>query len=570
MSYSNGLLQPNNNNITSVKGEKGPPGPPGPPGIGFKLVGPDYDMDEKKIFRLKTQPDVKIDADYDSYVLDMKSGVNKEYLKLNCLTKDDAGNNFDANQSVIHNTEPYYDGLYQKTSLVSKEYVDLMDTNLEQKIQNKADLSTNNEQTFNSIINVPNFDPGYSNMSDVMNKGYIDGQDLKKADKTDVLLRNGVNKMSAPLDMNNQYINNLSTPSTHLHGANKAYVDLTALSVLGENKMLSNLDMNKNKIINCSDPTSDNDIVTKTYMESYVSTSHIQSSNRNNVFKYIMDDPAGELTEEDDIKLGDIVTYQASPHQINKNVVDMKLLLDQLGKGYYSSRVGVNLFTLENSNYTLCFELLWSDGNIDPGTVYVNGVSSIETIHNTSKKIFESQKYARLICQFDKSQNIGNNYLMIDIVMKMESGAPYTPNLQTCVVIYGVTGYQSDVQPNVYDLIYYVDNGKVVFNEEIDMNTHAIKGILEGTNDDQAVNYKQLNSSNDNLKAYLETKILSLQPKSYFNTIFEYFFDLLDPSNFIMSDTYGAVVSGLIGNLVFNPTKFFADFEPNKGFMTDF
>ena len=119
-------------------------------------------------------------------------------------------------------------------------------------------------------------------------------------------------------------------------------------------------------------------------------------------------------------------------------ILYMKLLLDQSGKGYYSSRVGVNLFTLANSNYTLCFELLWSDGNIDPGTVYINGVSSIETIHNTSKKIFESQKYARLICQFVKSQNIGNNYLMIDISMKMKSGAPYTPNLQTYMLSFMV------------------------------------------------------------------------------------------------------------------------------------
>ena len=411
---------------------------------------------------------------------------------------------------------------------MNRDHIETVKAEVDLKLTNKADLTTNDEQTFNSIINVPNFDPGYSNMSNVMNKKYIDIQDLKKADKTDVLLRNG------------------------------------------DNKMLSNLDMNKNKIINCSDPTSDNDVVTKKYMESHVSTSHIQSSNRNNVFKYIMDDPAGELTEEDDIKLGNIITYQASPHQINKNVVDMKLLLDQLGKGYYSCRVGVNLFTLANSNYTLCFELLWSDGNIDPGTVYINGVSSIETIHNTAKKIFESQKYARLICQFDKSQNIGNNYLMIDIVMKMKSGALYTPNLQTYVVIYGVTGYQSDVQPNVYDLLYYVDNGKVVFNEEIDMNTHAIKGILEGTNDDQAVNYKQLNSFNDNLKTYLENKIKLLQPKSYYNTIFEYFYDLTEPSKFTMSDSFGAVVSGLNGNLVFNPTKLLADFEPNKGFMGGF
>ena len=36
-----------------------------------------------------------------------------------------------------------------------------------------------------------------------------------------------------------------------------------------------------------------------------------------------------------------------------------------------------------------------------------------------------------------------------------------------------------------------------------------------------------------------------------------------------MSDSYGAVVSGLV-NLVFNPTKLLADFEPNKGFMGGF
>ena len=37
-----------------------------------------------------------------------------------------------------------------------------------------------------------------------------------------------------------------------------------------------------------------------------------------------------------------------------------------------------------------------------------------------------------------------------------------------------------------------------------------------------------------------------------------------------MLDSIGAVVSGLNGNLVFNPTKFLADFDPIKGFMGDF
>ncbi len=237
MSYSNGLL-PNNNNLTSVKGEKGDKGACG---IGFKLIGSDYDMDDKKIFKLKTQNDVAVDADYDSYVKDLSSAVNKDYLKLNCLTKDAAGNNFDANQSVIHNTEPYYDGLYHKTSLVSKEYIDLIDTNLEQKIdskiQNKADLSTNNEQTFNSIINIPNFDPGYSNMSNVMNKKYIDAQDIEKADQTYVDNTFFSKKSGGTMDNiiqfnqsnpeNQRQIHYLGLPQYNTSAASKAYVNST-------------------------------------------------------------------------------------------------------------------------------------------------------------------------------------------------------------------------------------------------------------------------------------------------------------------------------------------------------
>ena len=552
------------------------------PAIGFKLTDDgNYDINGKILFNARTNVDANEDDSYDKIKKDYQSVPNKEYLNNHFLKRDKTGVYYDLRGLSIQNSEDFDQNSSNNKTLINKGYVDssihlantmnrdhieTVKAEVDLKLANKADLQTSTEQTFNSIINVPNFDQGYSNLSNVMNKGYIDSQDLKKADKTDVLLRNGDNKMSASLDMNNQYINNLSSPSTHLQGANKAYVDLTALSVLGENKMLSNLDMNKNKIINCSDPTSENDVVTKKYMESHVSTSHIQSSNRNNVFKYIMDDPALELTEEDDIKLGNIVTYQASPHQINKNVVDMKLLLDQLGKGYYSCRVGVNLFTLANSNYTLCFELLWSGGNIDPGTVYVNGVSSIETIHNTSKKIFESQKYARLICQFDKSQNIGNNYLMIDIVMKMKYGLPYTPNLETYVVIYGVTGYQSDVQPNIYDSFMNFENDEINFEKIIDMNDNLIIGLRNADRDKGAVNLKQVTDLLNNRFFALITQINTKQNKSNYQLIFDYFFDLLDPDSFDMENSFGSNIESVGGKLMMKNTVSLSDFDVKDGF----
>ncbi|KAL9974974.1 hypothetical protein ACROYT_G012086 [Oculina patagonica] len=296
------------------------------PAIGFKQLGADFDMDNKKIFRLNTQADVAIDADYDSYALDLSSGVNKGYLKLNCLTKDVAGNNFDANQATINNSAPYYDGLYQKTTLVSKEYVDLMDTNLEQKIdskiQNKADLSTNNEQTFNSIINVPNFDQYYSNLSNVMNKRYIDAQDALKADKIYVNATFQTKKTSAILAASIQ-----NKPS-------KQYVDSTfltkavangivqnvqnRLNIHGSNSMQADLDMNSHKITNIKTPSNDTDAVNKKYMLDYVGKSHVQSANGENKFKYIMDDPNAQVSEEDDAELVNVVTFQNSPHKIHQ------------------------------------------------------------------------------------------------------------------------------------------------------------------------------------------------------------------------------------------------------------
>ncbi|KAL9983686.1 hypothetical protein ACROYT_G005902 [Oculina patagonica] len=318
MSYSNGLLQ----NKETVVGRNGKDGKDG---VGFKLTDSgDYNMDKKKIFGLKTPNDVAFDADLDTYAKDLSSAVNKRYVNQFLKKKNSDETHFDCVGLSLQNTEAYYDGLYNDLSIPNVEYVKLEDNKvkaeLNNKLADKADLSTNNEQTFNSIINVPNFDQGYSNISNVMNKRYIDSRDALKADKTSVLLRNGVNKMFAPLDMNNHYINNVSTPSTHLQASNKAYVDMIALSVLGENKMLANLDMNGHTITNLKQPKKGTDASNKMYVDSYVDSSHITSIDKGNVFNNIMIDSDNQLSEENDIELGDLIHHPNPVHQINKKI----------------------------------------------------------------------------------------------------------------------------------------------------------------------------------------------------------------------------------------------------------
>jgi len=42
------------------------------------------------------------------------------------------------------------------------------------------------------------------------------------------------------------------------------------------------------------------------------------------------------------------------------------------------------------------------------------------------------------------------------------------------LIVYGVKGSQSNVDSDVYDTVYVVENGKMVIQTDIDMNNHII------------------------------------------------------------------------------------------------
>ena len=246
------------------------------------------------------------------------------------------------------------------------------------------------------------------------------------------------------------------------------------------------INMNGKAITNLKDPVNDQDAATKKYMETHVNNSHVTGSDKSNAFQYVMNNHYDQLIEEDDIEFGDLITLKSSPHSINKKVIDTKLIFDA-GHGYYSSRLSINLYVLPNGSYTMAFELLWSDDDVDRDTVSLNGISAVETIHDLSNKTFNN--YSRLIMQFSKSTDTAPNHLYVDIVIKMKSGKSYPPKLQTYMVCYGIKGIQSDVPSTVYDALWGVDNGVVTFNEPIDMGSKKITGVADGVVNGDAVNH---------------------------------------------------------------------------------
>ena len=323
--------------------------------------------------------------------------------------------------------------------------------------------------------------------------------------------------------------------------------------------MNGDLDMNFNKITNLQDPTTDSGAVTKKVLIENTTQSHVSPIGQENVFDKVMTDHTYQLSEENDIELGELVTYQNSLHKVNKKAISIKLLLDGQ-KGYYSSRLGINMYTYNNDYYTMIIEIFYPN-EIDKNTVDIDVVSVYEIINKITTRV--SDDHCRTLVQVHKTQQHGNNYLYVDIVMKMKSKNPYIPKLQCYLIIYGIKSYQSNVDSSVYDALWYIDNSKkLAFNTSITLQNQSISGVADAKNDDDGVNYKQLNT----LEAKLLGKLVALQQKSYYNTIFEYFFDFLDPSEFTMSDSFGAVLSGLGSNLVFQTTKLLKEFKPRDGF----
>lgn len=71
----------------------------------------------------------------------------------------------------------------------------------------------------------------------------------------------------------------------------------------------------------------------------------------------MLDNPADECIDEDDIM--SIKITNKDYHNINKTTYEIKLHLDS--KGYYSSRLGVDMYPLKTSQYTFvlpCITLL--------------------------------------------------------------------------------------------------------------------------------------------------------------------------------------------------------------------
>ena len=289
-------------------------------------------------------------------------------------------------------------------------------------------------------------------------------------------------------------------------------VQYEALNRQSPNPMLDPIDMGNNFITNVKKPGPSN--------SNYATTVHfvnktiddrlkhsVQSADTSNAFQYVMDDPAGQFYDEDDIK--GIKKTDKDFHKSNKETYEMQLLLDS--RGYYSSRLGVNMYILPNGEYSLVYELYYPN-SIDSSTVQISAISAVETVSKVTTNVFNN--HTRSIIHLHKYNNVAPNRLMIDMVLKNKAGISYANELTIFVIVYGVSGYVNNVHTSVWDRLFEVTNNSIKFEAAIDMNGHnidmkngLIKGLEDGNENNDSVNVKQLNEMESNITNYVKAEI---------------------------------------------------------------
>ena len=355
-----------------------------------------------------------------------------------------------------------------------------------------------------------------SDDKDGANKKYVDDEIAKLPHSgTGTLKLDGSRSMEGDLNMNNHHIDYLET-IVEDDGPNPNYDQIkykavnfellkntrdylfreNSLAVTpllpkdGSEPMTGDFNMGNHFITNVKDPLSSNsnyattvNFVNKTIDDRLKHS--VQSADTSNAFQYVMDDPAGQFYDEDDIQ--GIKKTDKDFHKVNKETYEMKLLLDS--SGYYSSRLGINMYTLPNGEYSLVYELYYPN-SIDSSTIHIDALSSVETVSKISTNVFSN--YTRSIVHLHKYNNVAPNRLMIDMELKNKTGINYANELTIFVIVYGLSGYFNNVETSVWDRLFGVTNNSIKFETSIDMNNHEVKKIADGIENNDAVNIKQL------------------------------------------------------------------------------
>ena len=306
MSFYNGILNHyDESGLANIKGARGSPG------IGFKLdLNNDYDMQNKKLVNVKqgtnnndvitkSQLDIKtslLDGSRPSYVVNDKAVIYSSTGALHAQsfylkdTPDNAGNSDEIRIMTEHqsrsNVHLNIPDIQNFDGYGGRPKSEVMVTSVEQTVTGKKvfeNIEVHDPTSNNQATNKHYVDHNFLNR---ITGGQIGGDlDMRgntikylKLDNTEsaaarvaelnLKLNRSGDKMDGDINMNNNFIQNIATPTTSHQATNKGYCDYNFLNRQKGGVLMGPLSMNRNDLIGIPDtPKYGYSAVNKNYVD---------------------------------------------------------------------------------------------------------------------------------------------------------------------------------------------------------------------------------------------------------------------------------------------------------------
>ena len=607
MSYSNGLLSDQSYQTANKYVQRGLPG------VGFKLtVMGDYDMQNKKLTNVKSGTDSndavnksQLDATTNLLhgsragdVVNDKAVIysNTGAVHANSLYIEDPPNQGNSNEVRIMTEHQSYPNIHLNIPDLHnfdghgvRPKSELMVTSVEQTVTGKKvfenievhDPTSNNQAANKSYADTKLSLTGGTMTGDLILPPHnypIPGNTNKvinyESQREIFLSRQESFPMQADINMNNNFIQNIATPTSSHQATNKGYCDYNFLSrqkggVLmsslsmnqndlfeipdtpkfgssavnksyvegeiakipqgsnsdtssflkldGSRAMSGNLDMDNHKIVKLQDPTEDTDAASKFYIDQKLEQSHILSSSSKNEFVFL-NDPS-KISLEYNVTSAAFDNFPASPH-INKKAYLIDLKKD-VGTNNYQSRMGFNIQELPLGLYTIIFEFYPPEMN----NIQISCQATSAYIHKQVQKNFST--YSKLLVQFHNNNKNNPD----KIFFTMHGDTIYV--VSAFLILYGIKDWVDAINPKLYDHIineqmFEFDSLNMLMKTNLDLNNNKILNISDGTDANDAINKGQF----DTLKNKFDSHQFYIKNHLYMS-IFSYrFYDLKEPIKF--------------------------------------
>ena len=249
--------------------------------------------------------------------------------------------------------------------------------------------------------------------------------------------------------------------------------DMTSASVTGD------IVMNDHAIKQLANPVGDQDAVNLTSMKKYVGSSAITTGHAHKK------NDLGFLTQRvgvsavNNISSVTVEDFTSNLHSVNKKAYTFNII--KTSNNSFNSRLALNKTPLKEGEYTICVEFFYPKNKNDQNWFLnpLNKLASSTITYHTKRFATHDPPYIRIIFNTYKSKDKNDDTIYFDILNPGYDGS--APSEKAALIIYGVKGYQSDIDGIIYDDVFFLaSDGDFTLQTNLDMNGFSLKNYDRG------------------------------------------------------------------------------------------